>query len=222
MEREEQIIHQIKQQGLLPLFYHDDAKVCLDIVTALYDGGSRCVEFTNRGPQALKNFSGLVAERDRSMKDLILATGTIKTADAAKQFIDAGADLLISPFFDHAVCDESYLQKICWIPGCMTPSEIHVAEQAGCKMIKLFPGNTLQPGFIEAILPLFPGLDFVVTGGVDATADSMDAWFKAGVAGVGLGSKLISKELVQKKDFDGLKTRTKEIISIIQKIRTAR
>jgi 2-dehydro-3-deoxyphosphogluconate aldolase/(4S)-4-hydroxy-2-oxoglutarate aldolase len=221
MEREQQIITQIKNAALLPLFYHDEEKVCADIVSSLYDSGIRCIEFTNRGEKALKNFGQLIRHRDADMKDLLLATGTIKTAEDAKQFIGAGADFLISPFFDAAVCDEAYMQKIFWIPGCMTPSEVHVAEQAGCTMIKLFPGNVLGPGFVEAILPLFPDLDFVVTGGVDATEENIKSWFNAGAAGVGLGSKLISKDVLQKKDFAALREKAKEVISIIQKIKPA-
>ena len=221
MERELEVITQIKVAALLPLFYHDDEKVCLEIVSALYSAGIRCIEFTNRGEQALKNFRELVKQRDANMKDLLLATGTIKTAEDAKQFIEAGADFLISPFFDTGVCDEAYMQKIFWIPGCMTPSEIHVAEQAGCKMIKLFPGNVLAAGFVEAILPLFPDLDFVVTGGVDVREENIKSWFKAGVAGVGLGSKLISKEVLKIKDYAALEAKTKEVIAIIRKIKTA-
>src|SRR4030095_2690801 len=221
MEREQQIIAQIKDAALLPLFYHDDENVCVALVSSLYDAGIRCIEFTNRGGQALTNFRQLVKHRDAHFKDLLLATGTIKTADHAKQFIEAGADFLISPFFDAAVCDEAYIQKIFWIPGCMTPNELHIAEQAGCTMIKLFPGNVLGPGFVEAILPLFPDLDFVVTGGVDATEENIKSWFKAGAAGVGLGSKLISKDVLQMKDYTALHAKTKEVISIIQKIKPA-
>lgn len=219
MEREQQVKRQVKDAVLLPLFYHDDEDVCKGVVSALYSAGIRCIEFTNRGPQALENFGRLVRQRDAGMKDLLLATGTIKTADQAKQFIDAGADFLISPFFDASVCDEAYLQKVFWIPGCMTPSEIHVAEQSGCTMIKLFPGNVLGPGFVEAILPLFPELDFVVTGGVDATVENISSWFKAGVAAVGLGSKLISKDVLVKKDYESLQATTKEIISMIQRLK---
>ncbi len=163
----------------------------------------------------------MIQQRDAGMKDLLLAVGTIKTAEHAKQFIDAGADFLISPFFDHAVCDEAYLQKIFWVPGCTTPTEIHVAEQAGCTMIKLFPGNTMGPSFVEAIKPLFPDLDFVVTGGVDTTAENIKSWFKAGVCGVGMGSKLISKDVLEGGDFEKLKAATKEVLQIIKKIKSA-
>lgn len=205
----------------MPLFYHADSNVCIKTTNALYEAGVRCIEFTNRGDRALQNFKQIVEQRDADMKDLLLALGTIKTDEEAKQFIDAGANLLISPVFDHAVCDEAYLQKIFWIPGCMTPTEIHVAEQAGCRMIKLFPGNLLGPSFVEAIKPLFPDLDFVVTGGVDTTEENIKSWFKAGVCGVGMGSKLISKAVLETGDYEKLKTTTKDVLGIIKKIKSA-
>ena len=221
MEREEQLILKIKELGLLPLYYHDSAETCLSVAKALYEAGVRCIEFTNRGAQAFENFKRLVKARNESMSELILAVGTIKIGADAQKFIDAGADFLISPVFDSSVCDTAYLNKILWIPGCTTPTEIHEADKAGCKLIKLFPGNVLGPGYVEAILPLFQGLDFVVTGGVDTTEDNIKSWFKAGVAGVGMGSKLISKDVLQKGDYDGLKTKTKEVLSIIRKIKSA-
>jgi 2-dehydro-3-deoxyphosphogluconate aldolase / (4S)-4-hydroxy-2-oxoglutarate aldolase len=215
MEREQLTITKIKEQGLLPLFYHDDATVCTDILKTLYGCGVKCVEFTNRGNQALVNFKVLIKERDAFMPGLLLGIGTIKTGDDATKFINAGADFLVSPVFDSSVCDVAYMNKVLWIPGCMTPTEIHVAEQAGCRLIKLFPGNVLGPGYVEAILPLFKGLDFVVTGGVDPTEESMGAWFKNGVVAVGMGSKLISKTILQNKAFDDLKKNTAAVMNII-------
>lgn len=218
MERE-LIIQQIKKQGLLPLFYHHDAGICLSVIRALHEAGVRCIEFTNRGEHSLPNFKKMIQCRNAEMKDLLLAVGTIKTAEHARQFIDAGADFLISPFFDAAVHDEAYMQKVFWIPGCATPTEIHVAEQAGCSMIKLFPGNTLGASFVEAVKPLFPGIDFIVTGGVDITEENIRTWFKAGVCGVGIGSKLISKEIVDNNDVEKLKQNTKKVLDIISTIK---
>ena len=221
MQTEEQLIQKVKELGLLPLYYHDSPDVSLSVAKALYEAGVRCIEFTNRGVKAFENFKRLVKARDESMNELLLAVGTVKTGIDAQKFIDAGADFLISPVFDNSVCDTAYLNKVLWIPGCTTPTEIHIADKAGCKLIKLFPGNILGPGYVEAILPLFQGLDFVVTGGVDTTEENIKAWFKAGVIGVGMGSKLISKDVLQKGDYDGLKTKTKEVISIIKKIKSA-
>ena len=109
-----------------------------------------------------------------------------------------------------------------WIPGCTTPTEIHVAQQAGCKLIKLFPGNVLGPGFVEAIMPLFRGIDFTITGGVEATEENLRAWFNAGVKVVGMGSKLITKDILKNGDYEGLKAKTKEVLSIIKKIKSAK
>lgn len=218
MNNEQSVINKIRQQKLLPLFYHADTAVCIAIVKSLYEAGVRCIEFTNRGSKALENFIKLVKEKNNSMQELLLGIGTIKNSDDATAFINAGADFLVSPVFDSGVCDVAYLHKVLWIPGCMTPTEIHEAQKAGCSVIKLFPGNVLGPGYAEAIMPLFSGLDFIVTGGVDTTEENIKAWFKSGVCGVGMGSKLITKDILENKDYERLKVKTAEVISIIRKL----
>lgn len=203
----------ILESKLIPLFYEDDVTVVVDVVKALYEGGIRTIEFTNRGPKALDNFKTLVALK-KEMPDLFLGIGTIKSEDDAKKYIDAGADFLISPVFDASVADIAYLHKVLWIPGCMTPTEIHHAQSAGCNIVKLFPGNVLGPGFIEAIRPLFKEVHFLVTGGVDATEASITSWLKAGAAGVGLGSKLITKNVLANKQYADLTQTSKQLLSI--------
>jgi 2-dehydro-3-deoxyphosphogluconate aldolase/(4S)-4-hydroxy-2-oxoglutarate aldolase len=217
MEREAALINQIKNEGMLPLFYHDDVTVCENVLQALYNGGVRCVEFTNRGVHALPNFKHLVSLKS-TMPGLILGIGTIKTPQDATSFIDAGADFLISPCFDASVADVAYMHKVLWIPGCMTPTEIQVAQKSGATLVKLFPGNVLGPGFVEAIKSLFTGVDFIVTGGVEPTEQNIGAWFKAGVSGVGLGSKLITKDVLANKNYKQLETQTKELVQLIKKV----
>ena len=218
MEREALLVNQIKTEGILPLYYHDDVTVCEGVLRALYNGGVRSVEFTNRGPQALANFTYLVSLKS-TMPGLILGIGTIKTPQDATAFIEAGADFLISPCFDASIADVAYMHKVLWIPGCMTPTEIHVAQKSGAILIKLFPGNVLGPGFVEAIRTLFTGIDFLVTGGVEPTAQNMGAWFKAGVSGVGLGSKLITKDILANKNFEQLEAQTKELGALVKSIK---
>ena len=209
----DKVSQHILSSKLIPLFYESDVQVVIDVVKALYAGGIRTIEFTNRGPQALNNFKALVALKNE-MPDLYLGIGTIKTEEDAKKYIDAGADFLISPVFDASVADIAYLHKVLWIPGCMTPTEIHNAQVAGCNIVKLFPGNVLGPGFIEAIKPLFSDIHFLVTGGVDATEQSIMSWLKAGAAGVGLGSKLITKTVLANKEYDVLTATSKQLLSI--------
>ena len=207
MAREQFIIDKIREQRFLPLFYHDDVEVCLAIARTLYDSGVRCIEFTNRGKSALKHFKELVKERDKNMKDLLIGIGTIKSGEDANAFITGGADFLVSPVFVPAAGEVASFHKMLYIPGCMSPQEIHVASEAGWKLIKLFPGNVLGPGFIEAVKPVFPGIDYIITGGVDLSEESFRSWFKAGAVALGLGSKLVSKEIMANKDMNELKQR---------------
>lgn len=219
MEKEQHILQQLKQQAVLPLFYHADKQVCIAVVKALYNAGIRAIEFTNRGEEALENFKALVAARNENMKDLLLSVGTIRTGEQATKFIDAGADFLISPVFDAAVCDIAYLNKVLWIPGCMTPTEIHAAENAGCKLVKLFPGNVLGPNFVSGVKELFPAMEFMPTGGVEVNKENMNEWFKAGVCAVGLGSKLISKTILEQKNYAAITKLAKEALDIISTIK---
>lgn len=209
----DKVSQHILSSKLIPLFYENDVVVVVEVVKALYAGGIRTIEFTHRGVNALENFKALVALKNE-MPDLYLGIGTIKNEEDAKNYIDAGADFLISPVFDASVADIAYLHKVLWIPGCMTPTEIHNAQVAGCNIVKLFPGNVLGPGFIEAIKPLFRGVHFLVTGGVDATEQSIMSWLNAGAAGVGLGSKLITKQVLANKQYEVLTKTAQDLLSI--------
>ena len=203
----------------MPLFYHDSMQVCIAVTDALYQAGIRSIEFTNRGANAFENFKSLVQQRDKHWQGLLLAVGTIKSVEDVNKFFKAGADFLISPVFDRDIFAAAVQLKVLWIPGCTTPTEIYAAEKAGCTMIKLFPGNLLMPSFVEAIKPLFPQIDFLVTGGVDITEDNLKAWFKSGVVAVGMGSKLITNEVLKNELYGDLKITTAQVLSIVKKIK---
>lgn len=218
MNKQEIILHQLKQQKLLPLFYHEDETVCIEVVKALYNAGIRIVEITNRGEHALHNMKVLIAARDKTMPDLLLAAGTIRTVYQAGDFLETGADFLISPVFDASICKMAQSKNSLWIPGCMTPTEIHVAEHAGCHFLKLFPGSLLGPAFVTGISVLFPHVSFMPTGGVDPNRENLRAWFKAGVSVVGMGSTLITKKLIEEKNFTAIENNTREVLDMIKEI----
>ena len=213
------IIDIIKQQGVLPLFFHKDEKVCISVVSALYHAGVKAIEFTNRGETAFQNFKILVHFRNESFPDLKLGIGTIKNVDQAKAFREIGADFIISPGFVPEVAAYCVQDDVVYAPGCMTPTEIIAAENAGIKLIKLFPGNVLKPVFLSSIREIFPNLHFMPTGGVDANKESIKSWFDAGVCAVGMGSKLISKDLLQTENYNQIQKDTKEVMDIINSIR---
>jgi len=219
MNKKAELLALIPKQGMLPLFFNKDTEVSINILKALYNAGIRTVEYTNRGEAALQNFGKMRQVCDTELKGMYLGVGTIKNADAAKAFIDAGADYIISPGLVEDAAQVAEAQNMLWVPGCMTPSEIIKAEQMGAKMIKLFPGNILGPGFLSAIKELFPNLLFMPTGGVDVEKENLSGWFKAGVCGVGMGSKLISKQLMEAKDYAKIEQMTKEVLATIQSVR---
>ena len=218
MSKKNELLQLIPQQGILPLFFHKDAEVSIQVLKALYNAGIRAVEYTNRGEAAFANFKLMKQLCESEMKDLYLGIGTMKNAEMAKTFIDAGADYLICPGWVPEVAEVADQHDMLWVPGCMTPSEIIAAENKGARMIKLFPGNVLGPGFMSAIKELFPQLLFMPTGGVELDRDNIAGWFKAGVCAVGMGSKLITKPLLEAKQYDQITQATREVMAIIKSI----
>ncbi|MFL9843214.1 bifunctional 4-hydroxy-2-oxoglutarate aldolase/2-dehydro-3-deoxy-phosphogluconate aldolase [Flavobacterium rhizosphaerae] len=215
----EDILKVIQQQGVLPLYFNSDKSISIGVLQALYQAGIRAVEYTNRGEAAFDNFKALVQLRNTEMPDMFLGIGTLKNRDDAEKYTRAGADFLISPGFVSEIAGFAQQEKILYAPGCMTPSEIIAAENSGVGFIKLFPGNMLGPGFMSGIRDIFPNLLFMPTGGVDTTAESIKSWLDAGVCAVGMGSKLVSKSLMEQKDYATIKNNTKQVIDIIKSIR---
>ncbi|MCW3463411.1 bifunctional 4-hydroxy-2-oxoglutarate aldolase/2-dehydro-3-deoxy-phosphogluconate aldolase [Chitinophaga nivalis] len=212
----EEIIAAFEQSGIIPVFYHDDADVCLNVLQACYDGGLRVFEFTSRGASAPQNFALLRERKQATMPDLYLGIGTIKQAADAAVYTALGADFIVCPITDPETAAYCKSAGILWIPGCMTPSEIAVAEKNEAKLVKLFPGNVLGPGYVKAIKPLFPKLKFMPTGGVEPTQLSMDAWFDAGVVCVGMGSNLLAKSLIDGRDWTSLKEKIMQTFAFLK------
>ncbi|MDE3249226.1 MAG: bifunctional 4-hydroxy-2-oxoglutarate aldolase/2-dehydro-3-deoxy-phosphogluconate aldolase, partial [Bacteroidota bacterium] len=179
----------------------------------------KAVEYTNRGDAAFANFSKLVDLRNAEMQGMLLGIGTIKDLDTAKKYLAAGADFLVSPGFVKEIADYTVANDVFYAPGCMTPSEIIAAENAGIRFIKLFPGNMLGPEYLTTIKEVFPKLLFMPTGGVDTSKENIAGWFKAGVCAVGMGSKLISKKLMEQKDYAGIESLAKEVFATIRSVK---
>lgn len=219
MSKKAELLKLIPEQGILPLYFYKDEETSVEILKALYNAGIRAVEYTNRGEAALKNFIRMRQVCDTELKGMYLGIGTIKDGQMAKTFIDAGADYIICPGLVESVAEVADKHDLLWVPGCMTPSEIIKAETLGAKMIKLFPGNILGPGFMSAIKELFPNLLFMPTGGVELDRGNIEAWFKAGVCAVGMGSKLVSKDVMENKKYSELAASTREALEIIKSLR---
>ncbi len=219
MTNTQKITAAIIQQGMLPLYFNPDKTISVEVLKAIYRAGIKAVEYTSRGDAALSNFITMVEVRNAEMPDLLLGVGTIKNLAQAKQYINSGADFLVSPGVVPEVANYTICNDIFYAPGCMTPTEIIAAENVGLQFIKLFPGNMLGPEFVTSIKDIFPELLFMPTGGVDATKENIESWYNAGVCAVGVGSKLISKKLMEARDYLTIERDTKNLLAIITAVR---
>lgn len=218
MHKEKKALKLLLQAKLLPLYYHDNEETSIDILNALYAGGIRIVEYTDRGKNAFHNFKVLKKIAQKKMPDLLLGIGTIKNKEQAKHFIKAGADFVVCPSVDANVGKMVIDAGLLWIPGCMTATEITIAEKAGATLVKIFPGNILGPTYIRSIKDIFPDLKFIPTGGVEAEETNLREWFKAGVSAVGIGSKLFTKEILEQNKYDELKSSVKNLLLMIYNV----
>ena len=208
------ILQSILGQGILPLFYWESPSVCLKVIQTLYRAGVRAVEYTNRGTAALGNFEMLKKTLAKEAPDLYLGIGTIKSAAEANAFINAGTDFLVAPIVNPDVAAIAERHNMLWIPGCMTPTEIYLAQQLKAAAIKIFPANILGPEFVSSIRELFQDQIFLPTGGVEIDEDNVRSWFKAGVSAVGFGSRLISKDILKTENYELLYVNTLEALRL--------
>jgi len=215
----QKVIEEILRIGLLPVFYNNDIKVSENIVQACVKGGATVVEFTNRGDAACKVFSELITWSQKELPDVIIGIGTILDSTTASAYINSGANFIVGPVFNPDVAKMCNRKKVPYFPGCMTPSEISVAEESGADIVKVFPGSTVGPEFIKAIRGPFPWFRLMPSGGVEVNKQDISSWITAGAAALNIGSNLIKKDLVKAGDFDSIRKLVEDCIGWIKETR---
>jgi len=207
-------------QGVIPVFYHPDVEVCKHVIQACANGGAKCIEFTNRGDFAASVFLDVTRHFAKADPSVIMGVGSIVDAPTAGIFIANGAKFVVGPLTNPDVAKVCNRRKIPYSPGCGSASEIGYAEELGCEIVKVFPGGSVGgPEFVKSMLGPCPWTRIMPTGGVENDEASLTRWFKAGVACVGMGSNLITKELLDKADYSGIEANDRTCIALIRKIR---
>lgn len=210
----------MKRIGLVPVFYHPDAQTAQNILAACADGGARVVEFTNRGDRAGRVFEQLARFRDESRPDIVLGVGSICDAPTAALYIAAGVDFVVGPVLDEPTAVLCNQRKIPYCPGCGSVTEIHRAHALGVEICKIFPGAQVGgPAFAKAVRGPMPWTELMPTGGVSPTKESLSEWFAASVACVGMGSNLVTKELVAAGDWPALTQKVRQTLDLVRQIR---
>jgi 2-dehydro-3-deoxyphosphogluconate aldolase / (4S)-4-hydroxy-2-oxoglutarate aldolase len=210
----------LEKQGVLPMFSHEDENIAGSLLQALYLGGVRVVEFTNRSPHALKVFRTLKKSAAKHMPGLIMGAGTIMNTKAAMAFCGEGADFIVAPVIDKMLAKFCLKENILWCPGAATLTEIVYAHELGAGLVKIFPAKQLGgPDFVKAILAPCPWIKIMATGGITTERMDLEAWFKSGVRCVGIGSHLFPADLIARGEYELISVRIKEILNLIQDFR---
>ena len=215
-----QVALRMEKAGIIPVFYHPDPEICFEVIRACYLGGLDVFEFTNRGDFAHEVFGAVNKRLAAELPEVILGAGSIIDAGTASLYIQLGANFIVSPVLKEDMAITCNRRKVLWAPGCGSLSEISRAEELGAEVVKIFPGEQVGgPGFVKAIKGPMPWSSVMPTGGVDPSLESLRAWFDAGVSCVGMGSQLISSNIIKNRQFEQL---TEKVKTAVENLKHAR
>ena len=213
------VLNKIYSTGIVPVFYHADSEVAKQVVKACYEGGIRAFEFTNRGDFAHEVFAEVVKYAAVECPEMAVGVGSVVDAPTASLYIQLGACFVVGPLFNADVAKVCNRRLVPYTPGCGTVTEVGLAQEAGCDLCKVFPGDVLGAKFVKGLMAPMPWTKIMVTGGVEPTAESISKWFKAGAFAVGMGSCLFPKELMAAKDWSAITKICAEAIAIVEQER---
>jgi 2-dehydro-3-deoxyphosphogluconate aldolase/(4S)-4-hydroxy-2-oxoglutarate aldolase len=208
----EAVNKKLSDTRVLPLFNYADAEVCKMVIKSCYKAGLRAFELTNRDTMALEVFRQIVPWVEKECPDMSVGAGTILNEETAAHFIEAGADFIIAPIFDKSTAKFCRKSNIPYIPGCLTPTEMYKAYNAGSPVVKLFPGGTVGPDYVKHVLAPLPHMRIVVTGGVQFDEASVRKWFEAGTFALGVGSSVFTKDRISQRDYVSIEAEIKKIL----------
>jgi len=214
-----QVLQTMQATGIVPVFYHASVEVAKNVVKACYDGGIRAFEFTNRGEFAHEVFGELVKWAAKECPELILGVGSVVDAPTAALYIQLGANFVVGPLFNHEVAKVCNRRLVPYTPGCGSVTEIGYAQEAGCDLCKVFPGDVLGANFVKGLKAPMPWSMLIVTGGVKPEESNLKTWFDAGVTCVGMGSNLFPKEVIAAKEWGKIAELCQNALAIVKKVR---
>lgn len=215
-----QVLQTMQHTGMVPVFYHSDAKVACQVLQACYDGGVRAFEFTNRGDFASEVFVQLIKYAGRNCPEMILGIGSVVDAPTAALYLQYGANFVVGPYLNPEIARLCNRHLVPYTPGCGSVTEIGQAQELGCDLVKIFPaGNVGGPSFVKNVKAPLPWSMIMATGAVEPTEENLTAWMKAGTTCVGMGSKLFPKDRIASEDWAYISDKCRFALDVIQQAR---
>lgn len=208
MRTRNDILAKLVDPGIIAVVRAQRRDQVLPLTEALLAGGVNAIEITLTTPDAL---SAIEEAAEKFAQDAVIGAGTVISADQCRAVLAAGADFVVTPLARPDYVSIIYTANRVSVIGAFTPTEAQWSHEAGADFIKLFPAEVLGTAFIKALRAPLPKLRFIPTGGV--ALDNIGQWFEAGCPAVGVGSSLITKEILAKDDWAALTRLAKEFVA---------
>lgn len=216
MHENNQVIRSlVKEQGFLPLFFYNKKETSRKVLDLFYNAGVRIMEFALRGEGTFEVLQDLLQYRNEKYPDFKIGVGTLKSPEKVLEVAQLDIAFISSPGMDPEIGKVAEANNAIWIPGCMTITEIMMAERHGAKVVKICPAALLTSSFLVGVKDIFPKLDFIPMGGIDTHRNSLAPWFDAGAISVCIGSRLIGKTLLDNDAFEVIESRLHQIQAMI-------
>ncbi len=215
----QQVLEAVESTGMVPVFYNSDIEISKAVVKACYDGGVRAFEFTNRGDFAHEVFGELVKYANAELPGMILGVGSVVDPATAALYLQLGANFVVGPLFNPEISKICNRRLIPYTPGCGSVSEVGAAQETGCDLCKIFPGDVLGTKLVKGLMAPMPWSKLMVTGGVSPDEENLTSWIKAGVFCVGMGSKLFPKDVIAAENWQAITDKCAEALGYIAKAR---
>jgi 2-dehydro-3-deoxyphosphogluconate aldolase/(4S)-4-hydroxy-2-oxoglutarate aldolase len=210
------VVRAIEETGVVAVIRLADATRLRSVADALLAGGVRALEVTMTVPRAVE----LIAELSRALpSDAVLGAGTVLDADTAARVVDAGARFVVSPVFRREVVARCGKLDVAVMPGCLTPTEILSAWDAGADVVKVFPATALGPEYFKDVLAPLPQVRLMPTGGV--TRDNASDWIRAGAVAIGVGTALVDRRAVADGRDEIITANARHFIEAVRAARAA-
>jgi len=208
------------ETGVTPLFYHPEVPVAKEVASACSRGGVNLLEFTNRGDRAWNVFDELVPFIREEIPAMAVGAGSITDPHTAAMYINSGADFIVGPNLDPDVMRLCNRRGVACVPGCSSTSEVVRARTLGAEIVKVFPARALGgPTLIKSLKGPLQGVRMMPTGGVKATREDISGWIEAGADCLAMGSKLVPKDKVRDRDYQGIEENVRRVLGLVREAR---
>jgi 2-dehydro-3-deoxyphosphogluconate aldolase/(4S)-4-hydroxy-2-oxoglutarate aldolase len=208
------LVAEIERAGIVAVIRMKDADKVRSVIDALAEGGIRALEITMTVPGAVELIRQLAPTLPPGF---IFGAGTVLDADTVHKVVDAGARFVVSPVFRREVIDACQRRDVAAMPGCLTPTEILDAWDAGADVVKVFPATTFGPGYLRDVRAPLPHVKLMPTGGV--TVENAGDWIRAGAVAVGVGSSLLDTKAIADGDYGVLRSKAERMIANVRAAR---